>query len=60
MKGDPLETLKKFAKKRSQSKKNLHKKFFVMGGTRTRPSVWQTSKNPQKKLEAEETTSLKL
>ena len=29
MKGDPLETFKKFAKKVSQSRKNMHKKFLV-------------------------------
>ena len=45
MKEDPLE---KICEKVSQSRKNLHKKFLVMGGTRTRPSVWQTSKNPPK------------
>ena len=27
-----------------------------MGGTRTRPSAWQTSKKNSKKLEAEEAT----
>ena len=36
MKGDPLETFKKIAKKSlTKPKKNLHKKFLVMGGTRT-------------------------
>ena len=33
--GDPLETLKKFAKKSLTKPKNLHKKFLVKDGTRT-------------------------
>ena len=33
----------------------MHKKYLVMGETRTRPSAWQTSKNPPN-LEAEEAT----
>ena len=35
MKGDTLETLRKIAKKVSQSRKNLHKKVLVKGETRT-------------------------
>ena len=49
MKGDPLETLKNICEKKSnKAEKDLHKKFLVMGGTRTRPSAWQTSKKLQK------------
>ena len=47
--GDPLKThanIKNLRKKSHKAEKNLHKKFLVMGGTRTRPSAWQTSKNP--------------
>ena len=50
-----METFKKIAKKVSQSRKNLHEKFLVMSGTRTRLSAWQTSKNPPK-IQAEEAT----
>ena len=45
--GDPLETLKKIAKKVSQSRNNLHKKYFGQGrDSNPRPSAWQTSKKP--------------
>ena len=40
VKGDPLETLKKFAKKVSQSRKNLHKNIFGQGrDSNPRPSA---------------------
>ena len=48
MKGDPLETLKKFAKKSkkkvSPSRKNLRKIFGHGWDSSSRPSAWQTSK----------------
>ena len=58
MKGDLFETLKNLQKKSHKAGKNLHKKFLVMGRTRTRPSAWQTSKI-LKKLDAEEATETK-
>ena len=41
LKGDPLETFKKVAKKVLQSQNNLHKKFFGPGrDSNPRPSAW--------------------
>ena len=42
---DPLETLKKFAKKSHKAEKNLHKKFDQGRDSNPRPSAWQTSKS---------------
>ena len=53
MKVGPLETLKKFAKKVPQSRKNLHKNFLVMGGLE--PVLLEPQKS-SKKIEAEEAT----
>ena len=45
MKGGPFGDIKKFCGL-TKPKKKLHKKFWSRA--RTRPSAWQTSKNPQK------------
>ena len=48
MKRGPFGDIKKFAKKVSQSRNNLHKNIFGPGREwNPRPSAWQTSKNPQ-------------
>ena len=45
MKGDPLVTFKKFAKKVSPSRKKPAQKIFGHGrDSNPRPSAWQTSK----------------
>ena len=46
--GGPFGDIEKICKKKVTKQKILQKNFLVMGGTRTRPSAWQTSKNPQK------------
>ena len=47
MKGNPLETFKKIAKKVSQSRNNnAQKNFGQRRDSNPRPSAWQTSKNP--------------
>ena len=48
MKGKPFGDKTNLRKKVSTPKNTCTKKFLVMGGTRTRPSAWQTSKNPPK------------
>ena len=47
MKGDPLETLKKFAnKKYHKAEKPAQKNFGQGRDSNPRPSAWQTSKKP--------------
>ena len=47
MKGDPLEILKKFAKKSLTMPKKPGTKIFGHGrDSNPRPSAWQTSKKP--------------
>ena len=47
MKGDPLKTLKKFAKKKSHKAEKPEQKSFGQGrDSYPHPSAWQTSKKP--------------
>ena len=41
-----MEILKNFAKKKSHSRNNMHKKIGQGRDSDPRPSAWQTSKNP--------------
>ena len=42
----PFGDFKKNLQKCLNAEKKAAQKFLFMGGTRTRPSAWQTSKNP--------------
>ena len=46
--GGPSGDSKKICEKSLTKPKKHAQKILVMGGTRTRPSAWQTSKNPPK------------
>ena len=57
MKGDPLKTLNKFAKKTlTKPKKTCTKKFLVMGMTQTHVLLLGRPQKSSKYLEAEEAT----